>query len=143
MDTITCEEFQRLIQQGRAAREPSGHKYHARPTCYGGRWYDSQAEALRASQLDLLVRGGQVLFWSNQPVFELGIRDRLYKADFFVVGRSPEGGPMYWVEEVKGFQTQQWKRNKSLWRTYGRYPLVVLQRVRDGWKREEVEPRRN
>ena len=31
-----------------------------------------------------------------------------------------------WVEDVKGMETQAFKKHKRLWKRYGRLPLVIV-----------------
>ena len=139
-DWVTPEEVAQYLQgRGplcqRGPRPGGGHKYSAQPTVYDGRRYDSKTEARRAAELDLLVKCGEVLFWSPQPRFELGLPEIRYVADFFVIGRGCE----MWVEDVKGMELKNWKRNKLLWSKYGPpYDLIVLKSKKNGWNKEIV-----
>ena len=45
-----------------------------------------------------------------------------------------------WVEDVKGVETPAFKKNKRLWRSYGRCLLVVKTRRNNRWINEMVEP---
>jgi len=106
-------------------------KYKAKRTLYRGVFYASKAEALRANQLDLIVRAGKeprmggqtpaVLFWVPQPKFRLGCPENVYVADFLVIG--PDRA---WAEDVKGHETPTFKKNVRLWRVYGPCELHVI-----------------
>ena len=112
---------------------------------YNGVLYASKAEAIRAQELDLLIRSGDVKFWIGQPLFRLGCAENTYRPDFLVVpfvnfddvfGDSNA----VWVEDVKGFETQSFKRHKRLWKAYGPCELRVLKRKGSGWTTEIVSP---
>ena len=112
---------------------------------YNGVLYASKAESIRAQELDLLIRSGDVVFWIGQPLFRLGCAENTYRLDFLVVpfvnfddvfGDSNA----VWVEDVKGFETQSFKRHKRLWKAYGPCELRVLKRKGSGWTTEIVEP---
>lgn len=95
------------------------HKYNAKQTTVNGIDFDSQAEAIRYTELVLLCAAGQITDLELQPVFELqpkfkradGKTERAikYVADF----RYKEGGSDV-VEEVKGFQTKVWNLKRKL-----------------------------
>ena len=119
---------------------------------YNGVLYASKAEAIRAQELDLLIRSGDVVFWIGQPLFRLGCEENTYRLDFLVVGFAggiadgiadqdePYAFSCPWVEDVKGFETQSFKRHKRLWKAYGPCELRVLKRKGSGWTTEIVSP---
>lgn len=111
------------------------HKYRANPTTYNGRRYDSKAEAVRAEDLDLLLSARQILYWQPQPTFFLGCPENVYRPDFLIWNMV--GGT--WVEDVKGFETPAFKKNKRLWAKYGPCPLIVLKRKGKSWSKEIVD----
>lgn len=113
------------------------NKYHAKRTEYAGVTYDSKAEAIRAKQLDLLKRAGEIAAWARQWLFILG-PDWKWSADFVVTDTSGK----LWAEEVKGCETANWKTVKNrLWCKYGPCPLVVLKLKRNGrdWDRTIID----
>lgn len=88
------------------------NKYHVAPRderTYAGVVYHSKAEAIRAAELDLLLRCGEITQWERQVPFILG--DVRYVVDFLVMDRD---GTTH-AEEVKGFETPMFKLNRRLW----------------------------
>ncbi len=119
IDHATAKRF------GIRAGKPN--KYRARRTEYNGVMYASRAEADRALILDLMVRDGSVLWWIGQPIFRLGCPENKYIADFIVV--SPgffSESQVVRVEDVKGHETREFKKNKRLWKLYGPCPLWII-----------------
>ena len=92
----------------------SAHKYAAKPTEYNGVRYASKAEAARAAELDLAVKVRDAEIWLPQPKFRLGCPENVYVADFFVMRIDVNEGPLWHVEDVKGFSTDSFKRNVRL-----------------------------
>lgn len=121
----------------RDLRRPS--KYRSKRTEYNGVNYASRAEARRARELDLLLKAGKILDWIGQPTCRLGVPENVYRPDFLVIAgleaigfRDTLGGLMReagalraWYEDVKGHETQKFKRDCKLWAAYGRLPLHV------------------
>lgn len=101
------------------------HKYSAKRTVYAGISYPSKAEAERAQQLDMLKCSNHVKGWERQVRFELGCPENRYTVDFVVT----EYDGNQWAEDVKGYETATFKRNKRLWRSYGPMPLRIIKRV--------------
>ena len=129
------------------------HKYHAQPTIYNGLRYDSKAEAIRASELDLLVRAGEIAWWTRQVPFWLGVPCQKMVVDFLVASRHDMTvyewvdrvavkwlSYKVWAEEVKGMETPIWRRNKKLWQACGPLLLKVLKRRGQRWDIEAVRP---
>lgn len=102
-------------------------------TEFNGRVYDSAAEARRAAELDLMLRGGQLTVIEPQVTVTLGLPEIRYRVDFRVVDR--ELGERY--EEVKGVRTEKFEQHVRLWRQYGPGPLYIL--TPRGTKRWAVE----
>jgi hypothetical protein len=102
--------------------KPRRSKYRATPTVYGGVRFASKAEAARAAELDLLVRAGVVRWWIGQPTFRLGCPENVYRPDFLVVFATG----VIQAEEVKGFETAKFRRDRKLWAAYGPVPLVII-----------------
>ena len=89
--------------------KPKRSKFGNKRTLYQGVVYDSQKEASRAVELDLLKRTGEVLCWMPHVVFPLS-KGVSYEADFVVVYAD-------WhveVEDVKGVKTQAYRIKKKL-----------------------------
>ena len=119
------------------------NKYRVAPKSdrtYNGVLYASKAEAIRAQELDLLVRAGHVIEWERQPRYELGVLENVYHPDFLVT--PAEGEP--WAEEIKGYDKggahSMWWRNRALWKVYGPCELRILKRKGSGWTTEIVSP---
>lgn len=133
LDALSPEDralAEQLIGQRKAsdAVKPA-QKYHAVPTEYKNRRYDSKAEARRAEHLDLLVGVGHVAWWIPQVTIRLG--DISYRVDFVVaVDPMETGAPPEFVvvhaEDVKGFETPRFKMCKKLWPKYGPFDLHVI-----------------
>lgn len=102
-------------------RKPS--KYRNVRTEYGGRLYDSKAEAGRARVLDLLKSSGLIRDWQPQVTFRLG-PDHSYRVDFLVW--RPDGTTH--AEDVKGADTPAFKRHRKLWAKYAPCELHVIYR---------------
>jgi len=118
------------------------HKYNVSDPLhrtYKGRCYRSKAEMIRASQLDLLKRCGEIKQWVYEPKFALGCPENIYIPDFQV--ELADGTII--IEEVKGVETPMFKKNKRLWRVYGLYPLHILKAKSGkmhGWNRTVLLP---
>ena len=111
------------------------NKYRAKPTIYNGVRYASKAEAARAVELDQMLLAGEILVWIGQPTFRLGCPENVYRADFLVVPPVGVNGTP-WVEDVKGMETPKFRRDKKLWKRYGRLNLHIIK----GKKTEVVRP---
>ena len=105
-------------------------KYRSKRTKYNGVSYASKAEAKRASVLDLMARAGDVAWWIAQPKFRLGCPENVYVPDFLVArtngGTFRGRGFSIHAEDVKGHETQKFKRDKRLWRRYGPFELHII-----------------
>ena len=103
---------------------------------YGGRVFDSKAEAAYARQLDLMRAAGLIRSWEPQPWLTLigGKRETLirYRPDFYVV---PAEGPPYYVD-VKGVLTAEFRLKLRLLRAV--LPSVRLVLVRKDGTHEQV-----
>ncbi len=98
------------------------NKYGARKTRFGGRLYDSKAEADRAAELALLVAAGVITDLEAQPRVELepGI---VWKLDFAYTER---GRRVH--EDVKGIVTREAALKMKLWRLHGPGLLRIVKR---------------
>lgn len=85
-------------------------KYHNQKTVVDGISFDSKAEARRYCELKLLLKADKIRGFNRQPSFVLpgGIR---YRPDFMVCGKDGR----LWVEDVKGFETKEFKLKQKLW----------------------------
>ena len=72
-------------------------------------------------ELDLLKERGIVFLWLRQVAFDLG-EDTRYRADFLVIESTGE----FYAVDVKGMETQQFKKIKKLWKKYGEMPLRIV-----------------
>ena len=101
------------------------NKYNAKPTVYRGWRFDSKAEADYAVQLDHLKDGGVVAWWLRQVPIDLTEDDR-YKCDFLVCYSD---GDLVAVD-VKGMETESFRRTRRLWVKYGPMPLQIVKKAR-------------
>jgi hypothetical protein len=94
---------------------PSPNKYNAvKTTCVGRETHlhDSQREARRCEELQLMVKAGIITELTNQPVFDLVINGQkvcAYRGDF----RYRDRGVLV-VEDVKGHATALYRLKKKL-----------------------------
>lgn len=111
-----------------AKAEGKPNKYKAKRTEYGGRTYASRAEAKRAGELDILKAAGKVKWWLPQvPVFvgEDDVDNRVW-IDFLVCEILSDGREHTYGEDVKGVETDKFKRQRKQWAKRGPFPLVVI-----------------
>ena len=101
-------------------------KYNSARTVKDGFTFDSKAEALRYSQLGLMLRTGQIKSFSRQPSFIISEADGKalrYRPDFIVWD-----GSNVWVEDVKGFATAAFKAKAVMFRE--KYPYLELRIIK-------------
>lgn len=98
------------------------NKYSAKRTTHAGRSFHSKLEAARFAELELLMRAGEVLEIKCQVHVELSEAKIIYKPDFLVTWAN--GEQIY--EEVKGFETPEWRLKRRLWIAYGPGRLRVF-----------------
>ena len=101
-------------------------KYNSTRTKLDGITFDSKAEALRYSQLCLMLRSGQIKRFSRQPSFiisEANGKAARYRPDFIVWD-----GEKIWVEDVKGFATSEFKTKATMFRE--KYPYLELRIIK-------------
>ena len=99
------------------------NKYHNVKVQIDGHTFDSKAEAARYQELKLMQRAGAIREFSLQPNFalEAGIH---YRADFLVTGKDGT----VWAEDVKGFETKEFKLKKKLFEW--KYPQIELRLIK-------------
>lgn len=100
---------------------PKRSKYGNRRTSYEGIVYDSQREANRAVELDLMKRANEIICWQPHVVFPLapGIN---YEADFVIVYPDLHVE----IEDTKGFRTKDYRIKAKLFKEkYGREIVEV------------------
>jgi hypothetical protein len=90
---------------------------------YRGVLYASRAEMLRAEELELMLRAGELRGWTRQVPFLLAPPLR-YVVDFLVFHRDGR----VWAEDVKGVETPAFRANVRLWREHGLCPLEIRKR---------------
>lgn len=91
------------------------HKYGANRTEHAGYSFASKLEAARFAELEFLRLAGEVLEIKVQPQVRLSDAQIIYKPDFLVT--YADGSKIY--EEVKGFETPEWRIKRRLWMAYG------------------------
>lgn len=93
---------------------------------------------LFAQELDLLLQAEVIIDIIEQPKVCLGIPENIYRPDFHI---TPCDLQTYYVD-VKGHETQAFKKNKKLWSIYGKRPLhIVKRRGRKFVTTEIIEPK--
>lgn len=126
MGRMTSAQYAALTGQ----KAPRRNKYRVSPPdqrTWNGKVYASKAEMSYAVHLDSLIRAGHVTEVVEQPRVCLGIRENVYVPDFLVIVMHGNLGHAYYVD-VKGAETQAFKKNVRLWRKYGRLPLRIVKR---------------
>lgn len=122
LDTMSAAEYLEYCKTGKLpGKKQSALKYHNRRMEYGGRIFDSQREANRAADLELMVRAGEIAKVLYQVPFELpgGV---MYKADF--VRLNMDG--TWSVEDAKGVRTKEYRIKAKLFHErYGREIVEV------------------
>jgi predicted nuclease of restriction endonuclease-like RecB superfamily len=111
----------------------TGNKYKVSPAAdrrWEGRTYGSKAEMQYAQQLWQLRKMGEIVEYIEQPRLWLGVPENVYIPDFFVVSECG----VCWYVDVKGMETQKFKRDKKLWRAYGRHSLHLVKKSGKGFK---------
>ena len=105
------------------------NKFHAQRTSFGGRSYDSKAEADRSAYLQLLARANEITDLEFQRTFRLTAAEIGYRADFVYRERG-----LLIVEDVKGVMTDRFRLIMRLWPHYGTGTLrIVKRRGKSGW----------
>jgi hypothetical protein len=103
---------------------------------FKGRVYHSIIERIRATELELVLRDGQIVAWFPQVPVDLG-EDFTTRIDFLVVGID-----RVWCEEIKAVDSADFRRIRRLWAKYGPLPLAVLwsdKKAVGGWRIEKVD----
>jgi len=88
-------------------------KYHNVRQDYGGYNYASKKEANRAFELDVLLKAKEIVRWERQitlPLYIMSRHWRDYRIDFI---RWEENKDIV-LEEVKGFETSEWKMKRDV-----------------------------
>ncbi len=114
MEKITANDYKKLFEKSRI-----GQKYKNKKTEVDGIVFDSKAEAKRYEELKLLKKHKLIQGFARQPSFLLPGNIR-YRPDFIVCDLNGE----ITVEDVKGFETKEFKLKKKLWEES--YPWVKL-----------------
>lgn len=100
---------------------------------WNGKVYDSRAECEYAQILSVKLEAGAIIEVVEQPKVMLG--DLRYFADFLVIEKDRQ----FYID-VKGMETQTFRRVKKLWPKYGRLDLHILKKVRLEFVTSEVLP---
>lgn len=113
------------IEQYKHMNKPQRRsKYGAKKTLYDGVKYDSQAEAQRAQEIDMLIKAGKVQSVERQPKFDIYINDTkvcYYKADFRITWADGTET----IEDVKGFKTAMYRLKKKM--TEAAYGIKIVE----------------
>ena len=99
-----------------------------------GRTYGSKAEMEYARLLYMLVECGDVIDFVQQPRLWLGVPENVYVPDFLGI---PNVRKPHYID-VKGMETQKFKRDKKLWASYGRLDLHIVKKSGKNFKTTEV-----
>ena len=91
---------------------------------YLGRTFGSKAEMLYCVMLEMMVEQEIIRDYVCQPKVWLGVPENVYVPDFLVI---PVGAPPHYVD-VKGLEPAKFKRDTTLWKTYGRLALHIVKR---------------
>ena len=107
------------------------NKYKVSPSSerkWWGHTFGSKAEMRYCQHLEELFKAGVIRDYILQPRKRLGVPENIYVPDFHIVPTPPEDGEgaMPYYVDVKGFETQTFKKNKRLWLAYGRATLVIV-----------------
>jgi len=94
-----------------------GNKFGNIKTELAGRTFDSKAEAALFLMLSLEEREGRISSLSHHPgtIFLTAAKIQ-YRPDFRFI--NCKTGQEEWAE-YKGLETQAWRKNLRLWRTFG------------------------
>jgi len=115
----------RMRRQHPKVRIPRRNKFNAKPTVYRGWRFDSKMEAEYAKDLDRLVGAKMILWWLRQVPIDLTEDDR-YRVDFMVC----HADGLLEAIEIKGMETEAFRRIRRLWLKYGPMPLKVVKKNR-------------
>lgn len=99
------------------------NKYRNICTQIDGITFDSRAEARRYGELKMLQQAGEIQGFARQVSFLLPGEIR-YRPDFLVCDKDGT----VWAEDVKGFETAEFKLKQKLWRQA--YPWMQLHVVK-------------
>lgn len=110
------------------------NKYGNKKTKFNGRFYDSKHEASVASEIDFLVKAGEVLEVQPQRTYPLhgknGTRVCDIRVDFWL--RFRDGHEEVWEAKSPATMTQVWHLKRKLWEAeYEHIGYVVI--TSRGW----------
>lgn len=100
---------------------------------FRGKTYASKAEMEYAVILYAMIDANEIRLVIEQPRVQLGVPENVYVPDFFVL--DSDGGRFV---DVKGMETAAFRRNKKLWKSYGRAPLHIVKKSGAKFKTVEV-----
>ena len=103
-----------------------------------GRTFGSKAEMKYALALEEMVKKELIVDYICQPKVWLGVPEYTYTPDFLVVPNQADDKQAYYVD-VKGVETQSFKRHKKMWAQHGRLKLIIVKcSGKDSFKQTEV-----
>ena len=112
---------------------PKKNKMGAKQCRVDGIRFDSKAEAEYYSHLKFLEQVGAIKILELQPKVYMTRTRILYKPDFYL----EDQGQKYYVD-VKGMETDIFKRNKRHWVFYGAGELRIVKKSGRGFKTIET-----
>lgn len=92
---------------------------------WNGKTYASKAEMQFAVHLHAMHAAGEFRMILEQPPIRLGLPENTYRPDFMTVARN---GDVEFID-VKGQETQAFRKIMQLWREYGPGNLRVIRKA--------------
>ncbi len=117
-EKMSVEAFRQLMN-GQTPKAKKSKMSNVK-TVVDGKSYDSKKEALRASELLLRVKAGEITALMEQVTYHFA--DTKYIADFVYLDRSTG---QYVVEDVKGHRTATYIHKRKLMLKY--YNIKILE----------------
>jgi len=106
----TEEEYAAFLAKS-GQPKPKQPKYHNVKTTVDGITFDSKRESRRWSELQLLIRSGEIVSVARQVPFQLTPSIK-YIADFIILKKDGT----YTVEDSKGVRTKEYSLKKRMMR---------------------------
>ncbi len=112
------------LNPGYASAVAGRSKHNNRKVVIDGYTFDSQAEANRYLELQLLVKAGTISNLEAHPLYELHAAGKHHRAASYEGDFSYTEAGRLVVEDVKGYRTAMFKLKEKLFRA--RYPHIEL-----------------
>ena len=119
INRMSVEDYRREVGQAQRHVGDNPLKYRNKPTVYDSplvseMTYPSKRQMERAKALDLLWRGGEILWWLPEIPIRLKAhtetRQRIMRVDFLICWKD---GTVTW-EDAKGVETKEWSLKRDL-----------------------------